>query len=136
MSHAICYVSTANPELNDEDIEEVLNWSKNWNNSHQITGILLYSEGNFFQVLEGKHDILTDLFQNIRKDKRHHSLIKIFEKEIKKEAFTEYEVDFVSERTKFNEEALKFYLDSIQNLDATSQKVVENMLNALIFSNR
>ena len=49
MNYAISYVSTADISLTREEIDEVLKWSENWNNDHHITGLLLYSDGNFFK---------------------------------------------------------------------------------------
>jgi len=71
MRYAISYVSSVNPNLTENDIQEVLHYTRNWNNDHGITGILLFSDGNFFQVLEGETDILKSLLSRIVKDKRH-----------------------------------------------------------------
>ena len=54
MQYAISYVSTVSPNLTEQEIKEVLKFSQNLNIEFNITGILLYSEENFFQVLEGK----------------------------------------------------------------------------------
>lgn len=67
MRYAITYVSTATPELANSGVEEVLKFSKEWNNKHNITGLLLYSDGNFFQILEGEKEIVQDLFNTIKK---------------------------------------------------------------------
>lgn len=132
MNYAISYVSTADISLTRDEIDEVLKWSENWNNDHHITGLLLYSDGNFFQVIEGEKAVILRLFESIMKDVRHHSIIKIFGKEIKKEVFTEYKGAFASEHSKYDEETLERYLNNIQSLDEGSQKVVQTMLNAFV----
>ncbi|HZJ37436.1 MAG TPA: BLUF domain-containing protein [Gillisia sp.] len=58
MQYAISYVSTVAPNLSEQEIKEVLNFSQNLNIEHNITGILLFSEGNFFQVLEGERNFI------------------------------------------------------------------------------
>jgi len=132
MNYAISYVSTADINLTSEQIDEVLKWSENWNNSHHIKGLLIYSDGNFLQVIEGEKEIILRLFEGIKKDARHHNIIKIFGKEIESESFDDYKSDFLSEHRKYDEETLGRYLNNIQTLDQGSQKVVQTMLNAFV----
>lgn len=51
MRYAICYVSTASKETKEEDIKKLLDSTAQYNNAHDIRGILLYGEGNYFQIL-------------------------------------------------------------------------------------
>lgn len=132
MNYAISYVSTADINLTSEQIDEVLSWSENWNNTHHIKGLLLYSDGNFLQVIEGNKEIILKLFEGIKKDPRHHNIIKIFGKEIAAGSFDDYKSDFLSEHRKYDEETLSRYLNNIQTLDQGSQKVVQTMLNAFV----
>lgn len=128
---AICYVSTASPHIEEEDVDRILNYTENWNIDHDITGILLFSEGNFFQVIEGESSIINELFTNISKDIRHHSLIKIFNREIKNISFTGYEASFLSKRAKNLDQDIS-YLDYIKYLDPASQNTVKNILKAFV----
>lgn len=63
MWQTISYVSTANRLLTNADINELLDFVKVKNNSLNITGILMYSDGNFFQILEGEKTIIKELFK-------------------------------------------------------------------------
>jgi len=54
MRYSIVYVSTASKDLEKKEIERTLNSSKTWNNENDVTGLLLFSEGNFFQIIEGE----------------------------------------------------------------------------------
>jgi hypothetical protein len=96
MKYAISYVSTVSSNLNETDIQKILDYSRDWNINNQITGILLFSEGNFFQVLEGEKELVTELFKRIKMDSRHYNLIKIFEKEISQERYKGYKANFIS----------------------------------------
>ena len=129
MNYAISYVSTADISLSKEEIDEVLKHTENSNNRQKITGLLLYSDGNFFQVIEGEKAVILKLFDIIIKDVRHHSIIKIFAKEIQNEAFNNYKGDFASNHSQYYGDNLKRYLKNIQSLDEGSQKVVKTMLN-------
>ena len=129
MRYAISYVSSVNPELTGDQIQEVLNFSKNWNNDHDITGILLYSEGNFFQVLEGEQNILQSLFSRIESDKRHYNIIKIFEKKVETGHYDNYECNFISLDTRFRPENFHIYLSQVDKCSPEIQSSVGYILN-------
>lgn len=67
MRYAICYVSTAAKNLTSPEINDLLDFSKKTNTRKDIKGVLLYSEGNFFQVLEGEKADILELFGRIEK---------------------------------------------------------------------
>ncbi len=132
MRYAISYVSTAKKDISDKEIEELLNISEEYNNREDITGILLFSEGNFFQVIEGEEKKVKSLYENIQKDKRHHNLIKIFEKPIHKASYDGYKSDFISENAHYDTSRLNNYHNYLQVLDRQTQKAVTNILKAFI----
>ena len=129
MRYAISYVSTVNPGLSETEIQKALDFSKNWNNDNDITGILLYSQGNFFQVLEGEEQLLKDLFSRIKSDERHHNLIRIFQKEIPDIKFDGYEADFISLDDRYKNENFDTYLTQISLLNPSIQSSVKYILN-------
>lgn len=129
MRYAISYVSSVNPELTEEEIQTVLNFSRNWNIDHQITGILLYSEGNFFQVLEGEKELLESLFSRIEKDKRHRNVMVIFEKEVSEVKFDTYQSDFISLDSRFQAKNIELYFSQIDQLNPKIQSSVRYILN-------
>lgn len=129
MRYAISYVSTVNPSLTEDEIQKTLDFSKNWNNNNDITGILLYSQGNFFQVLEGDEVKLKDLFNRIKADERHHNLITIFQKEIPNISFDGYQVDFISLDDRYNAAHIDSYLSQISLLNPSIQNSVKYILN-------
>lgn len=132
MRHAIVYVSTVTQEMESNEIKDILNNSKEWNNKNGITGLLLFSGGNFFQIIEGEKDMISELFQEIKSDKRHHNIIQIFGKEIHKEAYDGYDSDYVSEDSDIDPEQFQHYLNQIKVLDKNTQKAVENILKAFL----
>lgn len=132
MRYAISYVSTAASGLSEKQIEEIFVSTNARNNARGITGILLYSEGNFFQVIEGEKDQLLNLYQKIQKDERHHNVIKIFGREIKEDHFPNYESQFISQKKKHNPETVDNYLKHIRFLDQPSKNAVRNILSAFL----
>jgi len=132
MRYAISYVSTATKDLKQNEIEKILYSSEKQNNIDNITGLLLFSEGNFFQVIEGKKEDITKLYKKIENDSRHHNIIKLFQKPIHKEAFDGYKSDFISEDAKYNSARLNDYEKYIEVLDEPLQRAVSNILKAFI----
>ncbi|UJH92847.1 BLUF domain-containing protein [Antarcticibacterium sp. 1MA-6-2] len=132
MRYTICYVSTAIENLEQEKLEQLLQKWKEKNNDEGFKGILLYSEGNFFQVLEGEKRQLLELFENIRKDKRHHSVIQILGKEIDQTGYDGYDADFVTEKNKYSREAMERYYKPLDGMDVQTKEVAKRMLDVFI----
>ena len=57
-SFTICYFSDAATDLSNEDINALFDQVNSFNNKHDISGILLFGMGKFFQVLEGDETIV------------------------------------------------------------------------------
>lgn len=133
MRYAISYVSTASGELNQKDIEDILQNAEKRNNQGDITGLLLYSEGNFFQVIEGVEEKVKKLFETIKRDKRHLNIIKLFETSIHKPSFDGYKSDFITETTKFDPVKIQDYRHHLEVLDSGTKQAVESVLKAFIY---
>lgn len=93
--HHIIYTSTGvQPLLSDADLGNLLRQAREYNTQHHITGVLLYSNGNFLQVLEGEQQALADLYARISADKRHQSILKLADKEIQARSFPAWSMAF------------------------------------------
>ena len=95
--YSIVYVSTAQPDLEEIAIKRMLEEFQGLNNLQNIRGILLYSQGNFFQVLESEFknkQVILDLYENIKNDGRHYDVIKILEKQTSAPSFSKYNTAF------------------------------------------
>ena len=78
MYHLV-YTSHAVEPFSQEYLIDLLRESRSVNRQHQITGMLLYLNGKFIQILEGKRDDVQKIYQKILQDKRHQRVIKIME---------------------------------------------------------
>lgn len=67
----LTYVSTATEDLSKSDLNELLAQCRKNNADLGITGMLLYKEGNFMQVLEGEESTVRSLYTKIARDPRH-----------------------------------------------------------------
>jgi len=128
MRYAISYVSTVNSALPETEIQEVLDLSKKWNNDNNITGVLLYSQGNFFQVLEGEEQLLKNLYEKIKADERHHNIITIFQKQIPDIQFDGYETNFISLDDRFQPKNIAAYTNQVSLLNPAIQSSVKYIL--------
>ena len=72
------------------DITELVNQAAQKNKIKGITGCLLASDSEFFQVLEGDRAEVMDLFNKIRNDSRHFGVNLIWSAEIKERAFGDW----------------------------------------------
>lgn len=130
--YAICYVSTASANVKKEEINTMFDaWEKK-NIEQDIKGLLLYAEGNFFQVLEGEKRIVIPLFTKIQKDERHHNVIQIVGEEMKKGGFDSYICDVVTEANKYDRTVFQKYLEPLKGMDQHTQDVASGMLEVFI----
>jgi hypothetical protein len=132
MRYAISYVSTANIDFQDQEIEDMMIKTNQFNSDEKITGILLYNERNFFQLIEGEKKAIQNLYEKIRQDSRHKDIIKILEKPVFEPSFDGYLTDFITDTKKYNESQLKHYLHYIEVLDPKSEKGVKRVIEVMM----
>ena len=88
------YASAATHEFGIESLTEILRQSRENNERVGLTGILLYSEGSFFQVLEGDPAAIDTLCQKLILDKRHTHLTTIIREPIPRRDFDSWSMGF------------------------------------------
>ena len=79
MLFQLTYKSEAAPNLKVEDLQNILNTSRSFNSSENITGCLIYTTKIFVQILEGEKTVVQKLYESIVKDKRHFNVTLIHE---------------------------------------------------------
>ncbi len=72
--HQLIYVSTAEHLLSDEEIKAILDSSVRHNRENGITGMLLYCQGSFLQILEGEAAAIDEVIGRIQQDRRHNGI--------------------------------------------------------------
>ena len=92
--YSLTYVSSARKTLSQADLEQILETSRINNARDNITGMLLYADGNIIQVLEGVHSKVRDCFQRIQQDDRHRGAIVLLDEDIQERAFPEWTMGF------------------------------------------
>jgi hypothetical protein len=131
----IIYLSTATHLLPTSEIESILRVSRKNNMKNDITGILLYSEGNLLQVLEGKKNPVLELYKKIATDNRHKSIIEVYAGEISKRYFPNWQMGYSYIENSFldkNEDINIFKKQNDDDLD----KMVEIFITTFLASHR
>ncbi|MEM8634701.1 MAG: BLUF domain-containing protein [Pseudomonadota bacterium] len=77
--HRLVYISTAKWLFDARELEDLLINAKRNNLRDNVTGMLIYHDGCFFQVLEGPEKAVRDCFQRISKDLRHSGTIVLLD---------------------------------------------------------
>lgn len=130
MRHAICYVS--NSTIEHEEAVELLNFCQHRNEELDIKGVLLYSEGNFLQILEGEKEIVQDLFEKIKEDSRHYGIMQLVGRDIKRGSFDGYKVDIISSEIRYEQDVPSEYLEALQGIPPKVKKPMERMLTVFL----
>ncbi len=108
-------MSSAVKLLTNDELKDILVTARRNNQQNHITGILLYSDGAFMQVLEGENEAVDSTFAVIEKDSRHKSVVKLLDKSLPERNFPEWLMGFAMPRMGFNRE-IEGYLKSPSSL--------------------
>lgn len=81
------YTSAATRAFGASELADLLLRARENNDRGGLTGMLLYTEGTFFQVLEGPPEIVEALLARIEHDPRHHQITRIITEPIPKRTF-------------------------------------------------
>jgi len=90
----IAYVSFSHKPLENSELESLLVEIRKKNKLQNITGLLLYNDQSFIQVVEGEISRLRKLFERISRDGRHENIVKLVEEPIEKRAFPNWSMGF------------------------------------------
>lgn len=90
----LIYVSSAIKLMEDSELLFLLDESREKNQRLGITGMLLYKEGNFMQMLEGEKSTVLELYDTINRDERHKDVITIITGDLKKRNFENWSMGF------------------------------------------
>ncbi len=96
----ILYVSTAGNRMSEQELVDILKVSLRNNEARGVTGMLLYKEGerfgigSFMQLLEGDQAVVTEIYDRIVEDKRHHTIVPLESGDIEARSFPDWSMGF------------------------------------------
>lgn len=91
----LIYISSATGEFGQANLDTILSCSRSNNSARGITGILLFHDGCFFQVLEGDAASVEQTFATISRDARHGGVILLESREIFERGFPQWSMGYV-----------------------------------------
>lgn len=128
MIHLI-YVSTATREMSDEDLLLLLEQSRSRNQKQHITGMLLFLNLTFIQVLEGAEKDVDEIYEDIVKDDRNTGNIIIERAEIRERTFPDWTMGF-KRLTKDNSAEIAGYTEFLDR-EMTPEKIANQSNKAI-----
>jgi hypothetical protein len=87
-------VSSAVTPFSKEGLRLLLDQCATANKAVGVTGMLLYKDGNFIQVLEGKQQSVRGVYAKIGRDPRHRGMIALLHGEIADRQFPNWSMGF------------------------------------------
>jgi len=88
------YCSAAKHLFGRSELLHLLAQSRSNNLKNGVTGMLLYAEGSFFQVLEGEPGVVERLFETIRHDRRHRDVTLIIREPVAERTFGDWTMGY------------------------------------------
>lgn len=94
MIFQLVYVSAANKEFHEDELQELLDKARLNNESLGVSGMLLFHQGSFIQALEGPKYAVEDLYNKISEDTRHTETRVLFRGELEERNFESWSMGF------------------------------------------
>ncbi len=88
------YISAATTPFDLPALMELLSKARANNAALGVTGMLLYHEGSFIQVLEGDQATIEALYAKINEDPRHTEAMLLFKREREPRSFGDWTMGF------------------------------------------
>jgi hypothetical protein len=91
---SLIYLSAATVPFSALELRELLTKSRENNSKLHITGMLLFKDGNFLQALEGEEKKVLALYEKIALDRRHQSLVVLWQGPCSERVFPDWSMGF------------------------------------------
>ncbi len=86
----VVYLSSSTDLLGEPELQQLLIDARERNQDLEISGLLLYADGNFMQVLEGPRQNVETLMSDIENDPRHHGILVLLDQVIEHREFPDW----------------------------------------------
>lgn len=123
MIRTVVYISNALRLIEKEQLDELFYQSVKNNETNEITGVLLYKEGTFIQILEGEDQILSDMLKVIERDKRHNNIMIVLDRIITKRLFTNFKTGLSTLNNDLHLSSLESFLKNCKG-ESHSQSIL------------
>ncbi len=90
----LVYLSSAVTPFTHSELTDLLEKSRVNNAAVGISGMLLYKDGNFMQVLEGDEGAVRTLYDKVARDPRHRGLLVLLQGPLAERQFPDWSMGF------------------------------------------
>lgn len=91
---SLVYVSAAVKPFSQPQLQELLTQCRVRNTRRDVTGLLLYKNGNFMQALEGEEEAVRGVHRKIASDMRHRGMLVLIQEHQRTRDFGEWSMGF------------------------------------------
>jgi hypothetical protein len=95
----LSYLSEAVSDMSFLSLMRLLESARAFNQNNDITGILLYDNQQFGQILEGEYADVMKAWKRVQEDRRHHRVELLEIREISERSFPEWLLRFYGGET-------------------------------------
>ncbi|UBQ02802.1 BLUF domain-containing protein [Curtobacterium sp. TXMA1] len=122
---SLIYSSVTTRPLGDDDLAALLAQSRRANAENDITGVLLFRNGYFLQLLEGPDQAVRTKMATIKHDDRHTKVTVLMEELIEERQFPEWTMGYPAEDT--DVEQAPGYRTTFDDLDGTDGTQISSL---------
>ena len=90
------YSSAATEPMPKSKLYKILVEARVNNKLSDVTGLLVYVDGKFLQILEGEEGVVASLLEKISHDRRHKDLKVVYKANIEQRTFASWQMAYVS----------------------------------------
>ncbi|OII03976.1 BLUF domain-containing protein [Curtobacterium sp. Leaf154] len=91
---SLVYMSAANQVFDQELLDALLEHAREHNTASDLSGLLVYKDGRFMQLLEGPEAAVLETYRRITDDPRHTEIGLLVEERIHTRRFGEWKMAF------------------------------------------
>ena len=101
----LIYMSAATVSFTEHELAELLSKAKVKNEEAEVSGLLIYHEGSFLQILEGPEEAVIETYERIGEDPRHTDVGLLLKQEVLARSFGNWEMGYVNtNQSRFKQE--------------------------------
>ncbi len=131
------YISKATTLHTDADLLEILKQARRNNTELDVTGLLIYKDKSFIQLIEGPLSSIKRVFSAIKRDTRHYRIKCLIDCErVEARAFPQWSMGFkhLSMETAIHEEGfVDFFGDGFVLTDLYAQAAHDTAIKLLMY---
>ena len=90
------YTSKIAPTLDHQDLKNIIQSARKYNQQNDITGLLISNFEYFFQVLEGPEQHVAALYEKIKVDSRHLGIHLLSQEEVNNRLFPDWKMGYLT----------------------------------------